>query len=118
MIIRKGESYTAVRKRSGSSDKGDWELLSVTDTNGRNTIAVFVTNIPSGVNETERFRVDEIESVSMKRRKSDSGAWYTEVSVSASVTPVKGLDEYLKENPGTATDEEPEPPDEGGELPF
>lgn len=93
-IIKKGDVYTASKRRFGKSDKGDWEMLTVTDEKGHNAIAVFVSNRPSKVEEGGSFRIEEISAVSVKTRKDDKGAWWTDVSVNAQVTEVKSFSQF------------------------
>ena len=92
--IEEGKVYTAVRQRSGSSDRGPWEMLIVQDERGSNELAIFASNIPTGVPEGGKFRVDRINSVSLGNKKDSSGNWRVNVSVSAEVCPVKSYDEY------------------------
>lgn len=90
MISVKTDSvYTAARKISGSSDKGDWVLLKVLDENGRNGISLFARNLPCEINEGEPFKVEKIYSVSSKNKQDKNGVWRTDVSVDADVIPAE-----------------------------
>lgn len=120
-ILKKGEVYTASKRRFGKTDKGDWEMLTVTDDKGHNSIAVFVSNRPSGVLEGAKFRVEEIGAVSVKTRKDEKGSWWTDVSVNASVTAVKSFDEYSSSsnnNVDSYSGGYEELDDDDGQLPF
>lgn len=105
--IQEGKIYTAIRQKAGSSSKGDWELLITEDERGYNPIALFAENRPSGVLEGGKFRIEKIISASFGSRQSSDGTWNPSVSISAVVSPVESIDEFLAEQSG-----------EEGTLPF
>lgn len=87
--IEAGKNYTAVRKRSGTSQRGDWELLRVVDKGGKQNITVWVTNRPCNVNEGGMFRVESIDSVRFGFKKNSFGQWKPDVAIDAKVSPIE-----------------------------
>lgn len=83
-----GKCYTAQKHRSGISSRGEWELITSLDSNGRNEITIFVMNHPSGVNEGDTFGLETIRSIRVGYRKDKQGNWEKVVSVDADVRPV------------------------------
>ena len=63
--IEVGEVYKAERVRNGYGANGDWELVVVKS--GRDSITVWTTNVPSGVQEGGEFRVKSIKSFTKKK---------------------------------------------------
>lgn len=92
--IEAGKVYTAARQRTGSTERGSWELLAVTDERGNNEIAVFVANRPSKVAEGGKFRIEKINSVSYGNKKDQSGNWRASISIDAVVTPVQSYEQF------------------------
>ena len=84
-----GQNYRAARKRSGTSARGDWELLRVTDKGGKQAITIWVTNQPCNVNEGDMFRVESIEEVKFGFRKDGGGFWKPDVNVNATVSKIE-----------------------------
>ena len=113
------------RRRMGQSEKGDWEMLVTKDERGSCEIAVFVNNRPSGVEEGGNFRLVNITGVSYGNKKDSNGNWRANVSISAKVEPIFGIDEYLENHPeekGRAAEQgavnQWEELENDGELPF
>lgn len=94
--INVGDVCKAAKRRFGSTDKGDWEMLITQDERGHNDIVVFVSNRPSNVEENGCFRIDKINSVSYGNKKGTDGNWYASVSIDAEVSSVMTQSEYLK----------------------
>ena len=88
--IEQGGEYTAKRFRSGTGDKGDWELVVVkAEGKARQELVIFPTNIPSGITEDGTFRVDNIRSVEIRVQKNPDGTWGAEKTrVEAEVTAI------------------------------
>ncbi len=88
--IEQGGEYTAKRFRSGTGDKGDWELAVVkAEGKARQELVIFPTNIPSGITEGGTFRVDNIRSVEIRVQKNADGTWGAEKTrVEAEVTAI------------------------------
>lgn len=89
ITIKEGGVYKASKIMSGSTEKGDWELISVTDESGKNSVSLFAKNIPSGVSEGQNFRVERICSVTSKNKQDKNGVWRTNVSVDADIAQVE-----------------------------
>lgn len=87
--IETGSTYTASRVRSGTSARGDWELIVVKpDGRARQEITIFPTNIPSGVIEGCLFTVENIIAVEVKAQKNKDGTWGKDVTkLEAIVSP-------------------------------
>lgn len=85
--IKKGGEYTAKRVRRGTSERGDWELVVVEQGFGKNhqTITLFPRNCPTELEEGGTFRVTDIMSMKVKRKKLPTGNW-TPDEMSAEVT--------------------------------
>lgn len=83
--LEKGGEYKAARVRSGTSQRGDWELVVVkADGKARQEITIFPSNTPSGVQEGEQFILKDILGVTIKKKKDADGNWTKEeVAVSA-----------------------------------
>lgn len=83
--IDKGGIYTAHRVRSGTSSKGDWELIVVKGIgNDKREINLYIMNHPSRIREGEPFKVTEILAVQVNALKDDEGNW-TKQKMSADV---------------------------------
>lgn len=97
-----GEVYTASKFRSGSSGRGDWELYSVLDEKGKNEIAVYPTNIPSGGRDNCSFKVTDVTEFKYGQRKGTDGKWYPSVSITGKVEVIKSdinIDEFDDDGP-------------------
>ena len=95
--IEEGQIYTAIRQRSGETEKGKWELLLTEDDRGFNPIALFTENQPSGVKEGGKFRIEKIISASYGSKRSADGTWNPAVTITARVAPVESFDEFLEQ---------------------
>lgn len=85
IFIERGKAYLAHRVRSGVSEKGPWELITVKGQGyDRREIALYVMNNPSHIEEGDPFRVTDILSVRVNAEKDESGNW-TKTKVSAMV---------------------------------
>ena len=74
--IEKGGVYKAHRVRSGTSRKGDWELIAVKGLgDDRREITVYVENHPSHVREGDPFVVTDIVCVTVKAYQDEEGNW-------------------------------------------
>lgn len=92
--IKTGGVYEAKRFRSGSNEKGDWELIATRDAaKGSREITIFPTNVPCGVMEGGKFRVGTIKSVKIKAKKGPEGEWNrSETVMRAETFPVASED--------------------------
>lgn len=91
--LKTGEVYTALRARTGSSARGNWELIVAREEGkAKKEITIWVTNVGSGVTEGGQFRIKSIESVKYSARKDNNGAWRDDVSIGATVEAV-GFDQ-------------------------
>lgn len=86
--IEVGKNYTAKKAIRGASGKGEWELLAVQDNRGKNEIAVWVRNRPSGVKEGQKFNVKAIHDVKWGFRRDKSDRWQPSCSIEATVEPI------------------------------
>lgn len=84
-----GEVYTANKFRSGSSGRGDWEMICVLDEKGKNEIAIYPTNIPTGARENCSFKLVDVAEVKNGVRKGTDGKWYPAVSISGKVEVIQ-----------------------------
>ena len=87
--IEAGKNYTAKKALHGSSSKGEWEMLAVQDNRGKNEIAVWVRNKPSGVKEGQKFHIETIHDVKWGFRKDKNQRWQPSCSIEASVEPIE-----------------------------
>lgn len=83
-----GQTYKAIRFRSGTSGRGDWELIATEDERGKCPVTVFPSNIPSNVKENEMFKIVKINSVTSGFKKDSKGLWQPQTSVSAEVEAI------------------------------
>lgn len=93
--IEVGGVYEAKRVRSGTSSKGDWELIVVKpDKKGeRREVTLYVDNCPSGIREGDKFRVRYIESVSVNGNKGSNGEWlHDKTSMTVNIDIVEKFD--------------------------
>ena len=86
--------YTAYRFRSGASERGRWEVITVVDNSKslktRQEVTIFPANLPSGVKEDGQFIVKRIIKVTRKKSKDRNGDWtLVDVGITADVQPVK-----------------------------
>lgn len=85
--LEEGKTYTASMVRSGTSERGDWEMLKIIDK--KNDLTVWPDNRPSGVEEGGEFEVVRITGIKYGPRKNRQGVWQKEASVTAIVKPFK-----------------------------
>ena len=85
--LKIGNIYAAAAHKQGENKNGAWESLTVRDERSKNPITVFVENIPSGVSENGRFRLERITNVSFGKRPVEDG-FIAVSSIHAFVTPV------------------------------
>ena len=86
--------YTAYRFRSGASERGRWEVITVVDEAKKvrtmQEVTIFPANLPSGVKENEQFIIKRILKVTRKKAKDRDGNWsLVDVGITADVQPVK-----------------------------
>ena len=89
-----GTPYECCRFRSGASDKGRWEIVSIIEEGkygkNRQEITIFPANLPSGVKEGQQFIIKRILSVARKKGKDKDGNWTrVDVNITAEIEPVK-----------------------------
>ena len=85
--IEEGKIYRASFVTSGISQRGDWELVKVTDEKQRNEITIFPDNIPCGVQQGMEFEVVHIRSVKSGPKKRKDGSWREEASIKGTIKP-------------------------------
>lgn len=79
--INLDEEYTAFRFRSGESERGPWEVITVKEEGrSKQEVTIFPTNVPSGVVEGGNLKMKNITSVVRKKKKDSMGNW-TQVDV-------------------------------------
>jgi len=88
--LEKGGQYRAELVRSGVSQRGDWELIRVSD-GKKKSITVWPDNKPSGVVEGGDFVIEEITTVKLGARKDSQGRWFDDVSIEGIVRPAKSV---------------------------
>lgn len=86
--------YECGRFRSGASEKGRWEIVTVIEEGkygkNRQEVTIFPANLPSGIKEGDKFVVKRILSVSRKKGKDKDGNWNrVDVYITADVEPMK-----------------------------
>lgn len=92
--LNRGGVYTAHRVRSGTSGRGDWELIvTKAEGKGRQSLTIFPSNLPTGIREGGTFVVDDISEVEIKATKNKDGTFGKDVTnVIAVVKPCADLD--------------------------
>lgn len=83
-----GQVYTARLVRSGVSQRGAWEIVTVSDKKQKNDVAIFPRNIPTGVVEGGQFKLEQILSIKNGMRKDKTDHWQHNVSCEAVITPI------------------------------
>ena len=83
-----GQNYTAVKKFSGTSAKGDWEFVAISDKRGKNEIAIFTRNRPCGVEQNQKFNLKTIHSVKWGFKKDKNDRWQPHCSIEATIEPI------------------------------
>lgn len=79
--VEKGKIYAANMVRSGTSARGDWEMVKVKDKNKE--ITIWPDNRPTGLVDGDEFEVVDITGVKFGARKRQDGKWYEECSATA-----------------------------------
>lgn len=79
--IEKGKIYTATMVRSGTSSRGDWEMVKVKDKNKE--ITIWPDNKPTGLSDGDEFEIVDITGVKYGARKRTDGRWQDDVSCTA-----------------------------------
>lgn len=92
--IEEGGTYKAARFRSGKTDKGYWELLTVKADKGKGqTITLFPKNLPTNMYEGNEFIVKKIHSVKLKSAKDSNGEWTRQdVSIDCDIERIQPVD--------------------------
>lgn len=98
--LKLNEPLLATRQKTGTSQHGDWELISVKEENGKKTMTIWTTNAPSGVTEGGTFAIESIDSVKYGSRKGQDGKWYDDFSIRARVKPLENAAGAFSELPG------------------
>lgn len=111
IFLEKGKTYTAAMVRTGTSQRGDWEMVKIVD--GKNELTIWPDNKPSGVEEGGEFEVVEITGVKYGPRKNKQGVWQKEGSVTAILKPFKSAGASF-----TIDDVDGDVPFEVGDNPF
>ena len=76
--IVKGGEYKAAKVKTGETDRGAWEMITVKeDAGAHRALTLFADNAPVDVKEGGRFRVLEINSAGPRRSKNKDGSWST-----------------------------------------
>lgn len=81
--IEKGKIYTAAMVRSGTSTRGDWEMVKVKDKTKE--ITIWPDNKPTGLSDGDEFEVVEISGMKYGARKRQDGRWQDDVSCTATL---------------------------------
>ena len=79
--VEKGKIYTANMVRSGTSARGDWEMVKVKDKTKE--ITIWPDNRPTGLADGDEFEVVEITGVKFGARKRGDGRWQDDCSCTA-----------------------------------
>ena len=79
--VEKGSIYTANMVRSGTSSRGDWEMVKVKDKTKE--ITIWPDNRPTGLADGDEFEVVEITGVRFGARKRSDGGWRDDCSCTA-----------------------------------
>ena len=83
-----GQVYTARLVRGGTSTRGAWEIITVSDKKQKNDVAIFTRNCPSGVVEGGQFKLETICSLKNGMRKDKTDHWQHNVSCECIVSPI------------------------------
>ena len=85
--------YTAKTIYSGTSSKGDWEMV-VMEAEGSDKarMPVWIVNVPSGITEGSKFMIESITGAAIRHIKPSErfDKWQDEFSINAVVKPVMG----------------------------
>lgn len=89
LMVKPGEIYKALTFKSGTGEKGDWELVHIADDKGKNRTTIFITNVPSGVRENGQFKVKSIDLMKIGMKKDQrTQAWHLEASAGCTVEAI------------------------------
>lgn len=111
--IEKDGIYRTVRVRSGTGERGDWELVAIADENNeKRQTTIFVENNPCGVTEGQLIKVKDIVSVKIGWKKDNKGGWKPDTTLSAVIEPIASDIEAPDDG------ELPWTTDDWGELPL
>ena len=77
--VEKGKIYSANMVRSGTSTRGDWEMVKVRDKNRE--ITIWPDNRPTGLVDGDEFEVVDITGVKFGARKRQDDKWYDECTM-------------------------------------
>ena len=87
--VLKGEIYRACRAKSGSNDRGSWELVAIADEkNSKRTMTLFVRNGPTGIREGQMFRVTDIVEVKYGWKRDQDQQWKPDVTLGVNIEPI------------------------------
>lgn len=88
--IEKDGIYRTKRVRSGTGERGDWQLIAVADDqNEKRTVTIFVENVPCGAIEGQQVKIKEIVSVKIGWKRDQAQQWKPETTMSAIIEPIK-----------------------------
>jgi len=74
--LEKGGVYKVGRFRSGRSDRGPWEVITVkSEDKARQELTIFPSAVPSGLYEGCHMKIVEIKTVTRKKKKDANGNW-------------------------------------------
>ena len=79
--VEQGKIYTANMVRSGTSARGEWEMVTVKDKNRE--ITIWPDNRPTGLVDGDEFEVVDITGVKFGARKRQDGRWMDDCSCTA-----------------------------------
>ena len=79
--VEQGKIYTANMVRSGTSQRGDWEMVKVKEKNRE--ITIWPDNRPTGLADGDEFEVVDITGVKFGARKRQNGTWQDDCSCTA-----------------------------------
>lgn len=103
--INVGDQCTAYRFRSGESERGPWEVITVKEQGPRAKaeVTVFPSNVPTSVMEGGDFIIKSISGIARKKKKDRNGEW-TQVDVCIyceveAVAPVKLEEDDMNDLP-------------------
>ena len=89
MHLEAGNVYTARMVRNGTSQRGAWEMITVSDKKQNNDITIFPRNIPTGIVEGSQFKLEEICSLKNGMRQTKEGKWLHNVTCEAIVSKIE-----------------------------
>jgi hypothetical protein len=89
--INVGEEYQIARFRSGISDRGAWEVITVKEEGrSKQEVTIFPDNVPSGAKEGCNIVIKSISGVTRKKKKDSMGNWtQVDVCINAEIEAVE-----------------------------